>query len=262
MLRNILLYKHFLLMSFSELATYRTNFYNSVFAHLLWAATTFIAMFLLTSKTKFVAGWSREEIFLLTAVFNITIGVFRTVFARNLNQFIRMVNKGTLDQHLLKPVDTQYWISMRHVNLGAFMRVPVAVAVALYIINILGISLTFFELLFFALLVTAGLTILYSIWFLIMTLIIWIPDLRNIESFLNSLTGAIRYPKQVFENTVVLISLLFLPFTLVISVPTQYILGRASVNELLLLFGVAAMLLTFSRLFWKFALRYYTSAGG
>ncbi len=256
------IYYLFIKYSFLEMTAFRLSFYNSLFSHLAWGSFTFIVMFLLTSRTKSVQGWTREELFLLTAIFNIMIGIFRTTVAKNMDRFAWIIHFGKLDQYLIKPVDAQFWMSFRYVNIGAFFRIPVAIGITFYLLHLLRKSPGFLDFFLFLFLLIAGLLIIYSIWLMIMTLTIWFTNLMNLKALLDQFTGLTRYPREIFDNLVLFSLLVFMPFTLVVSVPTKFLLGKADKIEVVALFFFAFLFFFLSRTFWKFALRYYTSASG
>jgi len=246
--------------SVQEATAYRLNLLNTVLSSLIWGSFVFVSIFLLTSKTKSVLGWNREELFLLTANFSIMIGIFRIFILHNLDELARIIHTGKLDQYLLKPVDVQFWVSFRHANVGAVLRIPLSLMISIYILKLLETKTSFAEYLIFILLLLVGVIINYSIWFIAMTFIIWFTNLTNMKTLLTGIGGVTRYPKEIFDNTNLYLFLVFFPLTLVVSVPTKYLLGRASNSELYLLFSTALILFISARFFWKFALRYYSSA--
>lgn len=262
MKRYLKIYWLFMKYSIAEMLAFRMSFMQAVSSHLLWAFFTFLSMFLLTAKTKNVVGWSREELFLLTAVFNIMTGIFRAFITRNMDRFGKIIHYGDLDSFLLKPIDTQFWMSLRYFNLGAFVRVPVAIGVTAYILHLLHQTVIFGDILFFSFILLCGLIGLYSIWFLTMTILIWFSNLTNLEEFLNSLNGITRYPKEIFENVSLFFLLVFLPITLVVSVPTKILLHEQTYLEMSLVIFFAIILFIASRYFWKYGLRFYSSASG
>ncbi len=248
--------------SIQEALAYRFNFINNILSSTIWASFQYVAIFLLTEKTDSVLGWNRGELFLLTAHFNIMIGIFRLFISRNLEELSRIIHFGKLDQYLLKPVDVQFWLTFRHFNVGSATRIPYSILISLLILSFLDINVSLFEYFIFLLLLMVGITILYSIWFMFMTVVIWITNLTNLKTLLDGINGVTKYPREMFDNTSVFLFLLFLPLTLVITVPTEYILNKSTPSEVLLLIFMAVFLLLSSRMFWKFALRYYSSASG
>lgn len=250
----------FIKFNISKDLMFRLNFYNAIFSTLLWAGFQFAVTILITGRTNTVAGWKREEMLLLTAGFNIIIGIFRALVVRGLEHFSYLVHYGRLDIYLLKPVDTQFWLSFQITNVASSIRIPVSIMISFYILNILNIKISFPYYIFYLFLLIIGGVILYSIWFGVMALVIWFSNLTNLKSLLDGLNGASRYPKEIFENTALFFFLIFFPLSLVISIPTKFLLKKAETSEMFMLIVTAVILFVVTRIFWKFALKYYSSA--
>ncbi len=262
MTRYINIFLLFIKFNLSKDLMFRVNFYNSIFSTLIWAGFQFVVTLLITEKVNTVAGWNKEEMLLLTAGFNIVLGIFRALITRSLELFSYLVHYGKLDIYLLKPVDTQFWLSFQVSNIASFIRIPVSIIISLYLLSILNVQVSFLHYIMYFLLLLIGVVVLYSIWFMVITSVIWFSNLTNLKSFLDGLNGAARYPKEIFENTAVFFFIVFFPLSLVVSVPTKYLLRKAEIADVFLLVGTGIALLLFSRYFWKIALRSYTSAGG
>ncbi len=263
MKRYIRIYKTLLKLNYIRFTIYRIDFLNGLISSLLWAAFSIITIYALTSKSSSVFGWSREELFILIGVFNIMIGgLFRMYFSKNFDRFAQIIQRGELDGLLLKPLDSQFSLSFWYISFYGVVRVVAAVIFTFYMLQQTGIGLTFLTLLQFIALGFLGLTILYSLWFIVLTITIWHPDLNNLVETLYAVDTLTRYPPQILNEFKILIFYVLLPFTLVVSIPTKALLQKATFFDMSLIIIVAFGLLYFSRRFWKFALRYYTSASG
>lgn len=260
MIKYFRIYMRLLSLNFYELTAFRANFYNSAFGHLAYAAFTVVSIVLLTSRTKTVYGWKREELFLLIGVFNIITGVFRTIFTKNLDRIPRIINKGELDQYLLKPVDSQFFLSTRGINLAAFIRTPIACLFTLYILLISTIKVDILQIILFTFIMMISLILLYSIWFIVLTITIWFTNLYNLDSLLDQITGATRYPIEMYEKAPYILFLFLFPLGIITSVPAKVLLRKFTLDDVTVLLLLASLLLFVSRSFWKFALQKYASA--
>lgn len=84
----------------------------------------------------------------------------------------------------------------------------------------------------------------------------------NLEQALDHRGRSFVWFLIAFFNSLFYLFVFLLPLTLVITTPAKVLLQRLDITTLLIFFGLAALLVTLSRKFWKFALRYYTSANG
>jgi ABC-2 type transport system permease protein len=103
--------------------------------------------------------------------------------------------------------------------------------------------------------------VLYSIGFMLSTLNIWFTKLWNLPMALQSVLEAGRYPVDAYPPAYRVVFSVVLPVVFLTTVPAQAISGRGAVTWWVVCAAVlAVLLLAASRLFWYFALRYYTSA--
>ncbi len=260
MLRYLKLYKTLIIMNFSLLSAYRANFINSAVSSITWGLFSFLTIFLLTSKTNSLYGWSRDELLVLTGLYNIMIGLFHMLFSRNFGRFSRIVHLGDLDTILVKPIDSQYLLSFWMINYTSIFRVIVGTIFTFYMLNKVGTALSMANIIFGFVFFICSITTLYSIWYMVLTLIIWFTKLDNLLEILFDINGISRFPQEMFKGISEYLFLFLLPLTLIIVTPAQILLSKINYLNIVLLLTFAVALLTASRIFWRFALRYYTSA--
>ena len=106
----------------------------------------------------------------------------------------------------------------------------------------------------------AGGVILYSLWFLIAATSIWFVKTWNATEVLRALLASGRYPLHAYPPALRLLFTVVLPVAFLTTVPAQVLLGEAVVPMLLTGVALAFVFLAAARMFWLFALRFYTSA--
>lgn len=256
--RYIRIYTRLLILNFSMLLAYRANFVNSLTSSVVWGGFSIISILLLTSRTTSLFGWSRHDIILLTCSYSIIIGVFHTFLSRNFEYFSRIVDLGELDTFLIKPIDSQFFISLRYVNYPSIVRIVVGIFLVGYLLH--GVELSVFQLIGYGFMMLFGLTILYSLWYIITSFTIWFSRLSNIVDFLFTITNVSRFPPQMYREFSWYVFLFLFPLTLIITTPTRFLINKIDVQSIFVLIITAVTLFVISRIFWKFALRFYTSA--
>ncbi len=263
MKRYLTIYTTFLKLNYTRFALYRVDFLNGLVSSILWAVFSIIAIYALTARSSTIFGWSRGELFVLIGVFNILIGgIFRTVFARNFDRFGQIVQRGELDGILLKPFDSQFSLSFQYISLYGIVRIILAIIFTAFLLYQIHVTVTFFDVIIFIMLAGFGLLTMYSIWFIVLTLTIWHPDLFNLIETLYAVDSVTRYPPQIINQFKILLFYLLFPFTLIVSIPTKALLHKLTSFDVIILMGMSLILFYFSRIFWRFALRSYTSASG
>ncbi|MFM7652258.1 MAG: ABC transporter permease, partial [Vulcanococcus sp.] len=109
-------------------------------------------------------------------------------------------------------------------------------------------------------LLLAAAVILYSLWFVLAALSIWFVKIWNATEVLRSVLVAGRYPVSAYPPTLRLLFTFVLPVAFLTTVPAQALIGQGSWPWALGSLLVALIVLCATRLFWRFALRHYTSA--
>lgn len=260
MKKYVLIYGQLLKLNVSNLIAYRSNFVNSILSSVAWGVFTIVSVVLLTLRVTSVYGWKREEIILMTGAYTVMIGIFHTIFSRNFERLSNIINLGQLDYILVKPIDAQFLLSFWFTNYTTLIRLPMGLAVIFYSLNVMKVTPNLLTVCWFSFLILIGLILLYSIWYIVATLTIWFTRISNVVDLMYSVSSISRYPREMFKNMNEYIFIFLLPITYITITPVKYLLNKGSMVDVIVLFLLAFSFLFASRAFWKFALRFYTSA--
>jgi ABC-2 type transport system permease protein len=105
-----------------------------------------------------------------------------------------------------------------------------------------------------------SLVILYSLWFIVATTTIWFTKVWNATEVLRSFIEAGKYPMSAYHAAIQFFFMFILPVAFLTTIPAEVIRGTRGPIFILIELLIAVLLFTTCRLFWKFALRHYTSA--
>ena len=181
-------------------------------------------------------------------------------FSKNFDRFSHVIQYGELDGLLIKPINTQFALSFWYISYHSIVRVLLSVFYTGFALSLAHISVNVESIALFLFAGLFGIIILYAVWYLVMTLIIWFPDVYNMVELLFAVDTLSRYPPQVLWTMRVAAFFIFFPMTLIVSVPTKVLLHTVTAVDMTILMGFAVVLFYLSKIFWLFALRYYTSA--
>src|SRR5436190_4717163 len=111
---------------------FKLNFLLWIVVELLWFGLhlTFIAVVYL--HTDRIGDWTKWHVILLLGASHFIQQLFTALFLNNLIAISDHVRTGRLDFLLLLPVNTRFLVSLRQVDLGAFVNAASAVAVMAY----------------------------------------------------------------------------------------------------------------------------------
>jgi ABC-2 type transport system permease protein len=237
---------------------YRLNFLIAALTSLASLAGSLFGLFLFYQTNYTFQNWSWEEALVVLGVFTLLQGFSATFLAPNLNQIVRQVQEGTLDFVLLKPISSQFWLSTRTVSPWGTPDLLFGAILIGYAGQKLGMGITNYLSGIIPLL--CGFLSLYSLWFMLGATSIWFVKIYNVTEVLRGLLEAGRFPIAAYPAAYRVFFTFVVPVAFLTTVPAQALLQRGEWAWMLGGLVLAIALLMVSKLFWRFALRFYTSA--
>lgn len=237
---------------------YRANFLVAAISSLGHLLGNVFSLFLFYRTGYEFDGWSWEAALVVLGLFTALQGVGTTWLDANLSRIVRQVQRGTLDFVLLKPIDSQFWLSTRAISLWGLADVTFGAIMVGYAGARLGLSASAYLSLIPPL--ACGVVVLYSLWFMLGATSIWFVKVYNATEVLSALVDAGRFPISAYPFAYRIFFTFIVPVAFMTTVPAQSLLGRSDAAWLGGAAGLAAAMALGSRAFWRFALRYYTSA--
>src|SRR3569833_65159 len=159
---------------------YRANFFSNVATNIGWLFTLILFLKLIYQNTQAVAGWTEPEMFILVGTYSVLRGITDTIFYSNLSQLPELMRLGTMDFVLLRPVNSQFFMSLRYValdNVGQFVG---AICVLAYGVSRNHHVVTAESLAAYIFLLLCAVVMFYSIALLLMTLSFWLVRIENL----------------------------------------------------------------------------------
>jgi len=237
---------------------YRLNFVIAALSSLGGLVGSLFGLFLFYQTDFQFQGWSWHEALIVLGMFTLLQGFAATFLAPNLNRIVRHVQEGTLDFVLLKPISSQFWLSSRTVSPWGIPDLAFGLILIGYAGTNLGLGIQNYAAGLFPLL--GGFLILYSLWFMLGATSIWFVKIYNVTEVLRGLLEAGRYPIVAYPAIYRVFFTFVVPVAFLTTIPAQALLNQTEVGWVLGTLGLAIALLYLSNQFWRFALRFYTSA--
>jgi len=250
---------YFRVGSMNELQ-YRANFFVQLFQSLLALGTGLVGLALVFSHTNELGGWSRPELLVVMGVHILMGGLIKTSIQPNMERLMGDVQQGTLDYALTKPADSQILISAREVRIWQTVDLVMGLLVLLYAVLQLRLDLGIWSALGFAAALLLGGLMIYSFWLIITTGAFWVVRMENVLELFQGVYQAGRWPVGVYPAWIRTGLTFLVPVAFAVTVPAEALTGRLTVQTLLGAAGLAALLLSLARWFWRFGLRHYSGA--
>ncbi len=237
---------------------YRVNFALAVLSSAGGLLGALFGLSLFFGDTDRFAGWSWLQALVVLGVFTLLDGLTSTLLVPNLGRIVRHVRMGTLDFVLLKPVDAQLWLSTRDFSPWGLPDVLLGLGLVIWAGVRLSVSPT--QALLALVPTVASCVILYSLWFVLATMSIWFVKIHNVTEVLKALVAAGRYPMSAYPAAYRVFFTLVVPVAFLTTVPAETFIGRGQPAWIVGSVLLALLLFAASRAFFRFALRFYTSA--
>ncbi|WNN88829.1 ABC transporter permease [Gloeocapsopsis dulcis] len=237
---------------------YRVNFVLATLTSLGNLAGSLFSLFLFYRTGYTFQGWTWDEALIVLAIFTMLQGFSSTFLAPNLNSIVKHVQQGTLDFILLKPISSQFWLSSHTLSPWGLPDIIFGGILIGYAGGRLGLALQ--DYLLSAIPLLFGLASLYSLWFMLGATSIWFVKIYNVTEVLRGLLEAGRFPIVAYPVAYRFFFTFVVPVTFLTTVPAEAMLGRVELGWVIGAGVLALALLYIARIFWNFALRFYTSA--
>lgn len=247
---------------------FRANFLIEGFSSVTWLLMNLGFYLIIFQTTDNIAGWTKFQFFIFIATTVFVNSLVQTFFMPNAEEFSELIRTGGLDFALLKPVDTQFLISLRKMEWSSLSNFIVALVLVVYgVANLDRGWPAWWQVALYAIYILAGTMILYSIMVSLAATSIWLGRNQSLYDFWFYITNFARYPMEIYSGRwgtpLRTIFTFIVPILVVINVPAR-IMAQPLQRETayLALFAIFATVasLVFSRWIFQSALRGYRSA--
>jgi ABC-2 type transport system permease protein len=259
-MRYISLYREFFKQSLMKLMAYRANFFLTFITNFAYFAVQLIFIQVIFSNVDSLAGWTKYEMIFYIGTFNIidSFWVFGPYF--NLLSVPELIRSGMLDYYVTKPVNSQFIISLRNVEIGSLLSVLAGVGVIGYALVAGNITVTFGKLLLYVIAIFHSLLVEYAVYFIMTCLSFWTVK----TDFVEKIHGIICYfstrPVDIYKGAIRFVLCYILPYGFVMTIASKSALKSIDALEYVAFVLLSWCFFGASILFWRFSLRRYSSA--
>ena len=214
--------------------TFRSNFWIECVASTSWIFMNIGFYMLIFTYTKQIgpeSGWGKYEFFVFLATTMFINSVVQSMFMPNAQQFSELIRTGGLDFALLKPIDTQFIISLQRMQWSAlanFFVGLILLAVSLWQLTTRAenpLTISPFVWLLYPFYILCGILILYSLMMSLAATSIWLGRNQTLYNFWFYITNFSRYPMEIYRGnfgTPLQVFFTYLiPVLIVINVPAR-----------------------------------------
>ena len=247
-------------VSLSTAMQYRADFIVQGAMSLYWLGWNILPLLILYGDREAVAGWDFPSALVVIAWFVILRGILEGAINPSLVDVVEKIRTGSFDYVLLKPADSQFMVSTARYDPWRVVDVAGGIALLVYAFVRIGHAPSPGEIAAGALLLAAGVIVMYALWIAIVAASFWVIRLDNLTYLLDAVFDTARWPVQVFKGAWRILFTFVLPLALMTTYPAMAILGRIALGTAIACVAGAVGLAIVARLLWIGAVRNYTSA--
>ena len=147
------------------------------------------------------------------------------LFMPNLSEFSELIRTGNLDFALVKPIDTQFLISLSRIEWSTMSNFLFGLGLLAFGVVNLDAPPSPVQWLLYILYLLCGVGLLYSLMIALSSISVWLGRNQNIYDFWFYITNFSRYPMEIYEGTIGtplrLIFTYLIPILVVVNVPAR-----------------------------------------
>mgnify|MGYP001042386655 CR=1 FL=1 len=227
--------------------------------NILYILSSLIYFNAIYGKVTELGAWRFSDVLILIGVFNVIDGLSMIFWQRSLWRVPEMVLNGELDSYIIKPINTQFYLTFYNMDL-IFMWPQILFGI--YLIGQGAMqSGDILNWPIFTLMFICSCLLHYAI-SVIITSINFFNYLPNTLFLTNEIFILGEYPIDIYKGLFRFIFTFIVPIGLMFSMPPQALLGKLSTYQILTTVIISIIFFIGSNIFFAKGLKNYQSAKG
>lgn len=239
---------------------FSANFIVTVLIHLFFIGANLAFFALIWFRVGGFGGLTPYQMLFFMGTFHLADAVYMVFAFFGIMEIPELIRKGDMDYLLTKPVPSQFLVTFRSFNWFSLTDLVLGVCMIVFALMKMQVTFSWYNLLFFAVMVVNGAAISYALSCLVITLAFITIAVDAVWAIFFEIGELEKYPMGIYPPPWKTIFAVTLPTILVANFPAYFGLGKLSVWELLWFFAASAALLFASHRFWQYGLKKYQSA--
>lgn len=250
---------------------FQGNFLIQIITRGFWFFAQIALFGIIFRSVPDINGWTRDQYFAFMATGMLINGIVETFFMPNCANLSEQIRTGKLDFALVKPIDSQFLVSLERINLAMFSQLALASGLLLKSLWNLGEPISVLQLALFLLYVAAGVLFFYSMMMVTACSSIFMGRNQGLYDFWFYITVFARYPRSIYDGRdsdrfesgeILQFGFSYvMPILLVVTVPARIIVGTLEEKHWAVFALLTALFsLVISRFVFRWSLNHYRSA--
>ncbi len=258
----------FLKVSLSREMIFRLNFLIEVVTTCFWIAAQLLLFQIIFGYVSKIRDWSQPEYYGFMATGMLINAFVEMLFMPNCANLSEQIRTGNLDFAIVKPIDTQFFVSFQTVDISLLAQVAVSLGLLVYSVTASHVTVTLVSVLVYMFLVAVAVGFFYGMMIALASAAVFMGRNQGLYDFWFYVTSFARYPGDMYRQGVVGEVFWFgfsfvIPILLVVTVPSRVLLQKLlSPNGWVIVIAPVLTVLTLwgSRKVFLWSLSHYGSA--
>ena len=242
--------------------SFKVNFVLWMIVEVLWFCGQVAFFSIIFGQVDRIGDWSKWEVILLIGTHQMIAQLFQAFFFVHVSNIPELVRTGRLDSLLALPIDSQFAVSTKQFGLDSVLNAILGGVVVIVALSKLQVTPSPGMIVLYLVAICFGVAVHYSIMLTLAAISFWIVRAQGlVYGYFNFLHIA-RYPDVIFPRIFRFIFGWIIPVIIVANIPARLLIKPLGQPAWLMFHLVVAGTIAFvlSRIFWRFALRHYSSA--
>lgn len=255
------IWKAFLRNTLSRDMEFKLNFVFEIFIDAIYYLSLFFFFKIIFQFTQSLGDFNQDAVIIFLITLYIADSLYVFFLGGNVFNINTAVKQGDLDFILLKPVNSQFFISCRYVNTYALISMIILATLLIKLTySYHGNTFILVNYFFFDISLILGMLIFYSFEFIIASLVFWFRNFSYAGWLAGELIKYSRRPDSIYKNFFRKILFTIFPMAMISSVPARFLIFGPNIKLLILQIIVTVIFLWITTFIWKRGLLRYESA--
>src|SRR2546421_10860541 len=242
--------------------SFKANFILWMIVEVLWFCGQVAFFSIILGQVDRIGDWSKWEVIVLVGTHQMIAQLFQAFFFVNVSNLPALGPPGRFDSLLVLPIDSQFAVSTKQFGLDSVLNAVLGGFVVIVALTKLQVTPSLAMIALYLVAICFGVAIHYSIMLTLAAISFWIVRAQGLVYGYFNFSHIARYPDVIFPRIFKFIFGWIIPVIIVANIPAKLLIKPFGQPAWLMLHlaiaGTIAFLL--SRIFWRYALRHYSSA--
>ncbi|MCL2696618.1 MAG: ABC-2 family transporter protein [Oscillospiraceae bacterium] len=261
--KHLRVHRMFTKISLMQQLEYRANFIIGISAECMWLATKLVYAFIVHQTGSTVGGLSPDEITLFIGTFILLTSIYTGLFMMNFFYIPWRVQGGELDLMIVKPISTQFHLTMREVDFAIPIPNIIGGLITLGISwSRLGLEAGLRNIIVYVCLIISGTVLTYSIFLVPCLITFWTVKVQALTEIAGRMWDFNNMPMHIYGKWMQRVGTFVIPVFVIANFPVMALFD--SLPPLYLAWGLIIPFVVFTivKKIFDHAIKRYSSAGG